>query len=57
MKRLGLILTLAALAGCGVDGDPVRPTVTQSVTIGSDGVSTATEVNLRKGPVTVSVGL
>ncbi|MFD2740382.1 hypothetical protein ACFSUD_12415 [Sulfitobacter aestuarii] len=57
MLRIALIPTLLALAACGVDGEPVRPTGAAQVTISSGGVSAATRVGLRQGPVSLSLGL
>ena len=55
--RIALVLGLLALAGCGADGDPIRPTATTSVTMGTSGVGVSTGVKVRKGPVTVGVTL
>ncbi len=57
MKRLFAILVLTALAGCGADGDPIQPSMNTNVGIGSNGVSASTGVNLKKGPISVGVGL
>ncbi len=55
--RVGLVLVALALAGCGADGEPIRPQVNTQVTIGPDGVSTSTGVRIRRGPVSVGVQL
>ncbi len=51
---LGLALTLAA---CGVDGEPVRPSLNAGLGISSSGVHLGGTVGVNKGPVTVSLGL
>ncbi|SHH62667.1 hypothetical protein [Marivita hallyeonensis] len=56
MIRASLIASLFALAACGADGDPVRPSVNSTVTVGSDGIKTSTGVTVQSGPVTVGVG-
>ena len=61
MRALILTAALAALAGCGADGDPIRPdpevTTRLGVGIGTDGltVTRSTTVATRRGPVTVGV--
>lgn len=56
MRKL-MFLSVLALAACGADGAPVRPQVSSTVSVGSDGVSSATSVTVGRGPVTVGVGL
>ena len=41
MKKLTIVLALAALSACGVDGEPVAPTVKTTTTLG---------VNSESGP-------
>lgn len=57
MKKTLLAFVLAALAGCGADGEPIKPTVSGSVSIGTGGISTSAGVAARKGPVGVSLSL
>ena len=57
MKPLALMAALALLAACGADGEPIRPTVNTSVSVGSGGVSTSTSVGVQSGPVSVRIGL
>lgn len=57
MKYLGVMLLLATLAGCGVDGEPVRPAVNTTVSAGTGGVHVGTGVSATKGNVTVGLGL
>ncbi|UOA32640.1 hypothetical protein DSM110093_02442 [Sulfitobacter sp. DSM 110093] len=57
MKRSLAILSLLSLAACGADGEPVRPTASSSVTMSSSGVSVGTAVGLRRGPVSLALGM
>lgn len=56
MRRV-LILAVLAVAGCGADGEPIRPELRTQIGIGSDGVTTSTGVSIRRGPVRVGVQL
>ena len=55
MKRIVLILTTAALAGCGADGAPLKPTANLGLSIGSGGVRTGASVGASNGTVSVGV--
>ncbi|MBS0123534.1 hypothetical protein [Thetidibacter halocola] len=55
--RAALILSLMALAACGADGEPIRPTATTTVGVGSDGVSTSTSVTVQRGSFGLGVRL
>lgn len=57
MRLTALLITAVLLAGCGVDGEPVRPTLNTSVGVGKGGVHTSTRVGARVGPVNLGVGL
>jgi len=57
MRVLAILPVIGLLAGCGADGEPVRPTLNTTVGVGSNGVHTHTRVGARKGNVSVSVGL
>jgi hypothetical protein len=50
-----LVLALLALAACGADGAPVRPTGSVGVGLGSEGVSSTVGVGVTDG--TFSLGL
>lgn len=51
------LIGLAALAACGVDGEPVQPTLNAGVGVGSGGgVHVGGAVGLHKGPVSVYLG-
>ena len=58
MKRIATIALIAALAGCGVDGEPVRPSVSTTVHASNNGVGVGTSVGADLGGgVSVGVGL
>lgn len=49
-------LALIALIGCGANGAPLRPTSSANVSIGTDGVSAATNVGLTNGAFSFNLG-
>lgn len=55
--RLLAVVTVLALAGCGVEGDPVRPSVGATVSAGSGGVRAGVSTGVRVGGVNVGVGV
>jgi len=56
MKWLG-VLTVLMLSACGVDGEPVQPTGGVDVSLTPSGVGLGANVGLRKGPLSLGVGL
>ena len=57
-SKIGLLIGALLLAGCGADGDPVRPTMTAGVGVSAGGdVHTGGNVGLHKGPVSLYVGV
>ncbi|AHC99860.1 hypothetical protein [Leisingera methylohalidivorans] len=50
------LLGLAVLAACGVDGEPVQPTLNAGVGVGNSGIHVGGAVGLHKGPVSVFLG-
>lgn len=56
MRGLCLLGSLMVLAGCGVDGEPIRPSYNGSVSAGSDGVSAGVGTTIIRGNVSVHVG-
>lgn len=56
MKRIAMILSLAALAACGAEGDPLRPTAGLGVGIGPGGISLRPKVGVTDGTTSVGVG-
>jgi len=57
MKRIALILTVAALAACGADGAPFTPSANVGLSLGSNGVTTGASVGASNGTVSIGVGL
>ena len=61
MMRIVFLASLTAatvaLAGCGADGEPVRPSLNAGIGIGSGGVHVGGNVGVRKGPVSIAIGL
>ncbi|MFY0308943.1 hypothetical protein ACFMBG_03460 [Leisingera sp. D0M16] len=56
-KMIFAFLGLAALAACGVDGEPVQPTLNAGVGVGSGGgVHVGGALGLHQGPVSVYLG-
>lgn len=55
MKRVVLICLV--LAGCGIDGAPMKPSASTTISVGSDGVRTSANVQASNGTFTVGVGL
>ena len=46
-----------ALASCGVDGAPIKPTVSAGINVGSGGVKTGVNLGASKGPLSVNWNL
>ena len=57
MKYLMTLPLLLALAACGADGDPIRPSMSTTIGIGDSGIHGSTSVSATKGNVSVTVGL
>lgn len=57
MRIVVALLTLSALTGCGADGEPIRPSVTTTVGVGSSGTHASTHVSASRGAWTLGVGL
>jgi len=57
MKRTILaFLGLCILAACGADGEPIRPTFSTGISIGTGGSKINTRVGVKTGAITTSVG-
>lgn len=56
MKALVLIGGFVILAGCGANGDPLRPTASTNLSIGTNGVSAGTNLGLSNGTFSVGIG-
>lgn len=57
MRVLAILLSLGVLAGCGADGEPIRPSVTTTVGVGTNGTHASTHVSASRGKWTLGVGL
>ena len=57
MKRIFVLIALLPLAACGVDGEPVQPSMNTTVGVGSNGVSGSTNVTVKSGNVSIGVGV
>ncbi|WP_051927654.1 hypothetical protein [Ruegeria halocynthiae] len=60
MRILRVILLVsagAALAGCGADGEPIHPTMSANVGVGSGGTYVGGGVGLQRGGLGVYLGL
>ncbi|RBW52251.1 argininosuccinate lyase [Ruegeria sp. A3M17] len=60
MQILRVVLLIAAgvvLAGCGADGEPIQPTMSANIGVGSSGTYGGVGVGLRRGGVGVFLGL
>ena len=51
------VLAGAVLAGCGVDGEPIQPTINASVGVGASGTHGGVGVSVRRGGLGVYLGL
>ncbi len=52
-----LISAAVALAGCGADGEPIQPTMSASVGVGSSGTYGGVGLGLSRGGLGVYLGL
>lgn len=57
MKLIAMILGVAALASCGANGAPMRPSANVGLNVGTGGVSTNASVGASNGTVSIGVGL
>lgn len=57
MRTLTALLSIAALAACGADGEPIRPSLNAGVGVSTSGVSVGGNVGVSKGPITLNFGL
>ncbi len=56
-RVFALIGVTLGLAACGVDGEPVQPTLNANVGVSSGGAHVNGGVGLHKGPLSVFLGL
>ncbi|MES0826243.1 argininosuccinate lyase [Ruegeria sp. SCP11] len=52
-----IVATGFALAGCGADGEPVQPTASLGVGVGSSGTHVGGGVGLRRGGLGIYLGV
>ncbi|WP_282120098.1 argininosuccinate lyase [Ruegeria atlantica] len=60
MQILRVVLLISAgvvLAGCGADGEPIQPTMSANIGVGSSGTYGGVGVGLRRGGLGVFLGL
>jgi hypothetical protein len=56
MSLIGAAVLLASLSACGVDGEPVRPSLNAGVGVSNNGVHAGGSVGLHKGPFNIFLG-
>lgn len=56
LSLIGIAALSACLSACGVDGEPVRPSLNAGVGVSNNGVRAGGSVGLHKGPVNIFVG-
>lgn len=57
MRHLLVIPIIALLSACGVDGDPVKPSVNTGISINSHGkITPRTSISINKGPISIGTG-
>lgn len=56
MKAFGVIGIFVVLAACGAGGEPLRPTASTNLSIGTNGVSAGTNLGLSNGTFSVGIG-
>lgn len=56
MRFAVALAVMAALAGCGADGEPVQPTMSAGVHVSPSGVNVGGGVGLHKGPFSLNLG-
>jgi len=57
MKTLVVLLALTVLVACGADGEPVQPTMNNTITLSPHGIDGQTNVAVRRGRVTFGLGV
>ncbi len=56
MKKFAVLGVVALLAGCGAEGDPLRPTAGLGIGIGPGGLKVRPNVGVTDGTARVGVG-
>lgn len=57
LRMFALICATLGLAACGVDGEPVQPTLNANVGLSGSGTNVSGGVGLHKGPLSVFLGV
>ena len=57
MSKVFVVLALIAVAACGADGDPLRPTAGIGIGVGTNGVTTSAQVGAQNSNVSIGIGL
>ena len=57
MKQVVALAVMAALSGCGVDGEPIRPRADAGVSINSSGIYPSARIGVSTGPLWLNLGL
>lgn len=55
MKKFMLVAAVL-VAGCGVDGEPVQPSMNVGIGVGSSGAHTYGGIGLHQGPMSIYLG-
>ncbi len=53
MKRLTVLIVSLLIAGCGVDGEPVKPQAAGTVTLSDSGAHVGGVLGLTQGPLSL----
>ncbi|WP_299848263.1 hypothetical protein [uncultured Roseovarius sp.] len=57
MRVVVFLMTFGALTACGADGEPIRPSLSTTVGVGSSGTHVRTHASAGRGNWNVGVGL
>ena len=57
MKQLFGLILAGFVTACGVDGEPIQPSMSTTLGVGSHGVHTSTHVGASVGNGNVNVGI
>ncbi len=57
MRTVLAMIALVALAACGADGEPVRPSMNAGVAVTPSGVHPSVSLGTKVGPVNLILGL
>ncbi|MEO9650876.1 MAG: hypothetical protein ABJ360_23640 [Roseobacter sp.] len=57
MKKLVVLALFTAVSACGVDGEPLTPTVNGGLSINQNGIYPSASVGVGRGPFSLRLGL